>query len=235
VILYFTPIVFTQAGFPSSQATFLASGVSGLVNLCFTIPALLYVDKVGRRITLLVGGTIISVALMNLGCLYAFNSILLPDGSTGLASKVEQYLALISIYLVVASFSATWGIVGRVYNAEIIPTAYRARTCGIQQFMSYSTNFVVTLTAPRFLNGKNTSWPYFTYGALTLWAVVVLYIWMPETKGRPLEKVAEAFARDGEENTTATITTGSGSGRATPVGDVSQRRRTAMERRGSNV
>ena len=78
-------------------------------------------------------------------------------------------------------------------------------------------------------------WPYFTYGALTLWAVVVLYIWMPETKGRPLEKVAEAFARDGEENTTATITTGSGSGRATPVGGVSQRRRTAMERRGSNV
>jgi hypothetical protein len=31
------------------------------------------------------------------------------------------------------------------------------------------------------------------------------------------------------------ITTGSGSGRATPVGGVSQRGRTAMERRGNNV
>ena len=174
---------------------------------------------------------------MTLGCLYAFSGTLLPDGSTGLSSTVAQYLVLISIYLVVATFSGTWGIVGRLYNAEIIPTWFRARTCGIQQFMSYSTNFVVTLTAPKFLNGKNTSWPYFTYGALTLWAVIVLYIWMPETKGRRLEQVAEVFEMrtlEPEVNTAETVTTGSG--RATPVGgNIGQRRKTAMERRGSNV
>ena len=173
------------------------------------------------------------MSLLTLGCLYAFNGTILPNGSTGLASGVAQYLALISIYLVVASFSGTWGIVGRLYNAEIIPTLYRARTCGIQQFMSYTTNFVVTLTAPNFLNGKNTSWPYFTYGALTLWAVIVLYIWMPETKGKRLERMGEVFELldVSDVDSRASITTGSG--RATPVGGLGQRRKTAMERRGS--
>ena len=92
---------------------------------------------------------------------------------------------------------------------------------------------MVTLTAPNFLNGKNASWPYFTYGALTLWAVIVLYIWMPETKGKRLERMAEVFEMvdESDVDTAATITTGSG--RATPVGGLGQRRKTAMERRGS--
>lgn len=44
-LLYYAPVLFTQAGLGSTNASFLASGVSGLVNLVVTIIAQFYTDK----------------------------------------------------------------------------------------------------------------------------------------------------------------------------------------------
>lgn len=44
-LLYYAPVLFTQAGLSSTNASFLASGVSGLVNLVVTIIAQFYTDK----------------------------------------------------------------------------------------------------------------------------------------------------------------------------------------------
>lgn len=44
-LLFYAPVLFTQAGLGSTNASFLASGVSGLVNLVVTIIAQFYADK----------------------------------------------------------------------------------------------------------------------------------------------------------------------------------------------
>lgn len=44
-LLYYAPVLFTQAGLGSTNASFLASGVSGLVNLVVTIIAQFYTGK----------------------------------------------------------------------------------------------------------------------------------------------------------------------------------------------
>lgn len=44
-LLYYAPVLFTQAGLSSTNASFLASGVSGLLNLAVTIVAQFYTDK----------------------------------------------------------------------------------------------------------------------------------------------------------------------------------------------
>jgi len=232
VILYFAPIIFTQAGFPSHQGSFLASGISGIINFLFTIPAQLYVDKVGRRTPLLVGGLIISVALLTLGSLYALHGSTLPDGSIGLTSGAPKYVAITSIYVIVAAFASTWAIVGKLYTAEIIPNRFRARACAVQQWVNWTTNFVVAFTAPYFL-AKTASGPYFMYGGFTLIAVLVLAKWMPETKGLRLENIAEVFG-EAEEREMLSLATG----RERPGQDAgleSRRRAAVVERRGSEA
>jgi MFS family permease len=229
VILYFAPIVFSQAGFPSRQGSFLASGISGIINFIFTIPAQLYVDKVGRRKPLLAGSLIISIALLTLGSLYAKYGQPLPNGTTGLISGPPKYIAIISIYVIVAAFASTWAIVGKLYTAEIIPNRYRARACAIQQWVNWTTNFIVALTAPYFLS-KSASGPYFMYGGFTFLTVIVLAKWMPETKGLGLERIAEIFGV-AEEREMMTLATG----RETPFEARESRRRAAMERRGSEA
>lgn len=89
---------------------------------------------------------------------------------------------------------------------------------------------MVALTAPYFLSSTACG-PYFLYGGLTLSAVLVLWRWMPETKGLGLERIMDVFGVSEESREMMTLATGM-QGSAEDVGRES-RRRAAVERRGS--
>lgn len=170
----------------------------------------------------------ISTALLTLGSIYAAFAEPLTNGSRGLASGPPKYIAITSIYIIVAAFACTWAIVGKLYTAEIIPNRYRARACAVQQWVNWTTNFIVALTAPYFLS-KSPSGPYFLYGGLTFLAAIVLARWMPETKGLRLERIAEIFGVE-EEREAIALTTG----RDTPS-ERREGRRRPFERRESHA
>ncbi|CAN9352271.1 unnamed protein product [Alternaria alternata] len=44
-VLYYAPTIFAQAGIPSQTASFLASGISAILMLGFSIPATLFANK----------------------------------------------------------------------------------------------------------------------------------------------------------------------------------------------
>ncbi|RUS22347.1 sugar transporter [Endogone sp. FLAS-F59071] len=48
-VLYFAPVIFQQAGLNSYTASLIATGVTGIVNVVFTIPALIWIDSIGRK------------------------------------------------------------------------------------------------------------------------------------------------------------------------------------------
>ncbi|KAG1749038.1 general substrate transporter [Suillus paluster] len=190
-VLYYAPILFTQAGFSSTRAAFLASGISGIINLIFTIPAQLWVDKWGRRFPLIGGGIAIATCFMAIGALYATYGGK-ANGEVYLSGKGPQWAVIILIYMFVASFSWSWAVVIKIYACEIIPTRLRAKACAIQQLSNWLVNFVVALTAPLFLRAS-PSGPYFFFGSATLFTTVVCHFFMPETKGKSLEEIEDLF------------------------------------------
>lgn len=109
-MLYYAPILFTQAGFSSQRASFLASGVSGLINLVFTIPAQLFVDKWGRRFPLIGGGIAIASCFLAIGSIYAAHGGK-ANGDVYLNGKPSQWAVIILIYMFVANFAWSWAIV----------------------------------------------------------------------------------------------------------------------------
>jgi MFS family permease len=54
-ILYYAPKIFGSLGLSSNAVSLLATGVVGIVMFIATIPAVMYVDKLGRRPVLIVG------------------------------------------------------------------------------------------------------------------------------------------------------------------------------------
>ncbi|KAG6358987.1 hypothetical protein INS49_012507 [Diaporthe citri] len=62
-VLYYAPLLFSQAGLSSATASFLASGVSGILMLAISVPAFLLADKWGRH-----GLSSFSVFLFGLTC-----------------------------------------------------------------------------------------------------------------------------------------------------------------------
>lgn len=54
------------------------------------------------------------------------------------------------------------------------------------------TNFLTAFITPIFL-AQSSSGPYFLFAGLTIVTLVVLWLWMPETRGRSLESIQDDF------------------------------------------
>ena len=69
-IFYYAPTIFEQAG-GSTDASFLQAIVVGLTNLVFTLVAIAFIDKLGRKPLLLIGTSVMTIALLM--ATWAFN------------------------------------------------------------------------------------------------------------------------------------------------------------------
>ncbi|KAJ3542017.1 hypothetical protein NM208_g4325 [Fusarium decemcellulare] len=165
-VVYYAPILFSQAGISSNTASFLASGVSAILMLVISIPALLFADKWGS--------------------LYAARAVH-PDGAA-------RWVVVVSVFVFGLTYCATWGIVGKIYASEIQPSNTRGAANCLAMSLSFLTNWIVAILTPILLD-KSAFAAYFLFGGLALGTTAVLAAYMPETRGRSLENIQQAFHR----------------------------------------
>ena len=102
--------MFREAGLQDTRASFLASGVTGLVIVAFTIPPQIWMDRWSRKRPLILGGSAVTVCLLVIGALYQrFGYI--ENGDVKLSSTAAQWAVIVLIYLFAANFSWSWGVV----------------------------------------------------------------------------------------------------------------------------
>lgn len=183
-VLYYAPLLFSQAGLSSNTASFLASGVSAILMLAISVPAFLLADKWGRRTSAITGGIGLSGIMFLIGSLYAADAVH-PFG-------IARWVVIVSVFLFGLIYCATWGIVGKIYATEIQPTHVRAAANCVAQGLGFFTNWFVAMITPILLD-KSAFSAYFLFGGLSLFTVAVLGACMPETRGRSLEDIQQAF------------------------------------------
>ena len=134
-VLYYAPILFAQAGLGSSQASFLASGVSALVLLVVTVPATLMCDMWGRKTSSVVGGALISAIMLLMGSLYAAGAV--RPGTPA------AWVVIVSIYLFGCVFSATWALGFRMYMIESLPRKTRSSGASLAQASNWVRRHII--------------------------------------------------------------------------------------------
>lgn len=103
-------------------------------------------------------------------------------------------MVIVSIYLFAMLYSLSWGVGIKIYVAEIQPQRTRAAATSLAHGSNWSANFLVALTTPILL--ANSSYgAYFLFGGCSLLTALVCSIFMPETRGRSLEEIEEAFKK----------------------------------------
>lgn len=183
-VLYYAPTLFSQAGISAKTSSFLASGLSAILILVISVPALLLADKVTRRSSIIVGGCILTFCMFTIGTLYASNSVT--------PQNPARWLVIILVFVFGLAYSATWGIVGKIYASEIQPAATRSAASAVAQGLGFFTNWIVAIITPVLL-AKSSYGAYFLFGGICLASVLVLMFSMPETRGLSLEAIQEAF------------------------------------------
>lgn len=102
-IYFYAPIVFEQAGVGADMALFNASLI-GVINVVFTIVAMILVDRIGRKPLLLIGLAGVTVSTMLVAFAFSQADYALSPAAVELASTAVQGLDLTSLYGV--SFSS---------------------------------------------------------------------------------------------------------------------------------
>jgi MFS family permease len=158
--------------------------------LAVSVPAFLFADKWGRRTSAITGGVGLSGCMLLIGSLYA-SSAVHPYG-------IARWVVIVSVFIFGLTYCATWGIVGKIYASEIQPAHTRAAANCVAQGLGFFTNFLVAILTPILLD-KSAYGAYFLFGFLALGTVMVLAAYMPETRGRSLEDIQQAFHHQGPQ------------------------------------
>jgi hypothetical protein len=176
----------------------VSSSIQYVINVVMTIPALIWVDRVGRRPTLLLGSTLMMTWLFaNAGILAVYGTPR-PDGVGGIkeasiqVSGAASKAVIACSYLFVASFAPTWGPVSWIYPPELFPNHLRGKAVALATSGNWAFNFALGyFVPPAFVS---ITWKtYIIFGVFCIAMTIHVFFLFPETAGKPLEEVNEMF------------------------------------------
>jgi len=174
-IIYYAPRIFEMAGLGAHSSLLSTVGI-GLVNFVFTLIAINVIDKVGRRMLMLVGsfGLIASLFLV---------------GYTFYMGQFSGFAIPMYVMVFIAFFAFSQGAVIWVFISEIFPNQVRAKG----QTLGSSTHWVmaalIAFSFPYFAEKLGGATTFFFFATMMVLQLIFVWRFMPETKGSSLEQI----------------------------------------------
>lgn len=185
--MYFGPRLFRTLGL--SENVFQT--INNLVNFVSTIPALFLADSCGRRSLLIAGAVGMTVACFAMGLLGQLCMTHTPEGGFSSPGPMVQGAIVLMVFNFVINFAYGWGPIVWVYCAEIFPLRNRSWCLGVTTMSNWVGNFIIAQFTPMMLESLGFG-TFYVFGIFTVLSLG-LAIWIPETKGVPLEEIDGLF------------------------------------------
>jgi SP family xylose:H+ symportor-like MFS transporter len=179
VVLYYAPEIFRTLG-NGTDSALLQTILVGIINLSFTVVAIISVDRFGRRKLQIIGALGMAVSMFGLGMIFYLQKM--------------GFSALICMLVYVASFAMSWGPVTWVLLSEIFPNSIKG-AMSIAVAAQWLANLFISTTFPMM---NDSSWltgyfhhgfAYWIYAGMGILAAVFMFRLVPETKGKTLEEI----------------------------------------------
>jgi SP family arabinose:H+ symporter-like MFS transporter len=182
-LLSFLPEIFRNAGQNSGDA-FIQSVLVGVVNLLFTLLAIVLVDRAGRKALILTGTAIQTAALAFAGATYFTRS-------HGLA-------VLLGLMMFVAGHAIGNGAVCWVIISEVFPNKIRGAAMSVAITAIWIFAYLANQFFPWMQEYLGSSGTFFFFSFMA--ALNFLYVWkaVPETKGYSLEEIGHIWLKSGD-------------------------------------
>jgi sugar porter (SP) family MFS transporter len=174
-IIYYAPRIFEMAGLGAHSSLLSTVGI-GMVNFIFTLFAINIIDRVGRRVLMLIGsfGLIASLFLVAL---------------TFYSGNFSGFAIPFYIMVFIAFFAFSQGAVIWVFISEIFPNQVRAKG----QTLGSSTHWImaalIAFSFPFFAEKLGGAVTFSFFGSMMILQLIFVWRFMPETKGKSLEQI----------------------------------------------
>jgi MFS transporter, SP family, xylose:H+ symportor len=179
VALYYAPRIFESMG-AAKDASMLQTIVMGVINVVFTVVAILTVDKLGRKPLLITGSIGMAIGMF---------------GVAGMAfSNIIGIGTLIFIIIYTASFMMSWGPICWVLISEIFPNKIRGQAVAVAVAAQWAANYFISSTYPMMMEFSG-GLTYGFYGLMSVLSAIFVWKFVPETKGKTLENMESMWKK----------------------------------------
>ncbi|OKL61033.1 hypothetical protein UA08_03283 [Talaromyces atroroseus] len=189
-INYYAPFIFEDMGLSGNSVNLLATGVVGVVEFLFTIPAVLWVDQIGRKKTLIAGA--IGMAI----CHFIVAGIIGSYTNEWASHRAAGWAAVVFVWIYTINFAYSWGPCAWIVVSEVFPLSMRAKGVSIGGSANWLNNFAVAISTSPFISASSYG-AFIFFGLITTIGALYVYFLVPETKGRTLEEMDEIFGSTG--------------------------------------
>lgn len=178
-IIYYAPRIFEMTGLGRNSSLLSTVGI-GAVNFIFTLIAINFIDRIGRKTLMLIGsiGLILTLGLVS----QAFYS-----------QNFSGWSVTIYLLVYIAFFAFSQGAVIWVFIAEIFPNQVRAKGQTLGSCTHWIMAALIAFSFPMLaekLGGGNT---FLFFSIMMVLQLVFVWKMMPETKGKSLEQIERSL------------------------------------------
>lgn len=199
VMMYYVVYIMEGANIASPLLT---ASVQYILNVALTLPAIVYLDRFGRRPSMLIGSFLMMTFLFVVGALQKVYGVPnRPPLTNSTNSDISWIInnnkpvskAIVAMtYLFVCTFATTWGPTSWTYPSEIFPTKIRAKAVSLATASNWFWNCVLAFAVPPLL--WHINWKmYMMFATFNGAAFIHMFLTAPETKGKTLEEMDEVF------------------------------------------
>ena len=172
-VLYYLNDIFAATG-ASANSGGLQTVAVGATNLIFTSLAMLVIDKVGRRILLLIGSVGMAATLLGIAVIFH--------------TQLHRELLVWLLIGYCASFSFSLGAVVWVYISEVFPNGVRAKGQTLGSAAHWVMNAIIAIAFPM-LAARSNAYPFVFFAAMMVAQFLIVFFVFPETKNVSLEEM----------------------------------------------
>lgn len=185
-ITYYISEIFEYAGVSDSNSL-VSSGAYGIVKLVFTLAFTWgLIDFLGRRRCALTGLALQLAAHIYMGAYMGLQ----PTASN---NKSASDAAIASVFIYAVGWSVGLCTMPFIYGTEIFPTRIRNISYATSMSLHWFFQFAVVRVTPNMFVSLHVWGAYLFWAIICTCGLVILGIWMPETKGVPIERMGDLF------------------------------------------
>ncbi len=189
-IAYYLPTIFESAGAVEKEGAIRNTMYMNFVNMLLTFIAIALVDKAGRRPVWIITSAAMIISMGIAGAAFHVN--------------VTGPIVLLVIVLCMAPHSIGLGPLPWLMMSEIQPTRIRAKAVAISTTVLWTAGFVGPFLFPVFVKLSNSilgsiGGVFWFYGVVCIFSLWFGMKYVPETKGKTLEQIAESWLHKKKE------------------------------------
>eukprot|EP00730_Choanoeca_flexa_P000045 TRINITY_DN10018_c0_g1_i2.p1 TRINITY_DN10018_c0_g1~~TRINITY_DN10018_c0_g1_i2.p1 ORF type:complete len:503 (+),score=88.79 TRINITY_DN10018_c0_g1_i2:75-1583(+) len=183
---FYAQTVITDAGFSKSKAFFFSIFI-GVIKVFFVGMAMLFIDRAGRRILMMIGITGMSISTLILASMFQIRE------EHGDLTSQQGWIALIALFCFMGFYEISLGPAVWLYLSEIFPLNVKGKALSVSGVLNWVFTLAVSQSFPIMMKAWYAGGVFFLFGGLCVVSGMWIVAYLPETKGKSLEEIEVEF------------------------------------------